>query len=465
MKRNIPRQRLVHKLVLLLPAIILAGLTVILSSTGVFATRNAQTATTTPQPKSDEESTPSLLSIGNDTCLECHGKSGLTLSLENGDSLGLYVPLEEFNRSIHGTSGYACVQCHTNVGNYPHPPFSAESSRDATLKLNPACERCHAYQYELAQDSVHAAAMAGGMLDAAVCTDCHSAHAVRQLTDPETHKLLADARVWIPQTCAKCHNAIYQKYLTSVHGSALVDENNLDVPTCIDCHGVHNIEDPTTATFRLKSPQICARCHTDPKIMNKYGISTNVLNTYVADFHGSTVVLFEKQSPDAETNKPVCYDCHGVHDIRRTDDPQKGLQVRENLLARCQVCHPNATTNFPTAWLSHYIPSPEKYPIVYYVDLFYKIFIPGVLGGMAILVLFDINKKFRTEFNRELFVERFRTYLAKPITLSKMKLNLPSKKVKAAPDSEPSTQAKPKQKLTKIPARDAKHEDEEASHG
>ncbi len=53
--------------------------------------------------------------------------------------------------------------------------------------------------------------------------------------------------------------------------------------------------------------------------MDKYGISTQVLNTYVADFHGTTVTLFEKQSPDAQTNKPVCYDCHGVHDIAATD--------------------------------------------------------------------------------------------------------------------------------------------------
>ena len=88
--------------------------------------------------------------------------------------------------------------------------------------------------------------------------------------------------------------------------------------------------------------------------------STQVLDTYVADFHGTTVTLFEKQSPDAETNKPVCFDCHGVHDIRRTDDPEKGLQMRENLLARCQVCHPDATSNFPDAWLSHYIPPPRR---------------------------------------------------------------------------------------------------------
>jgi hypothetical protein len=306
--------------------------------------------------------------------------------------------------------------------------------------------------------------MAAGNLNAAVCTDCHSAHTVRRLNDPNTHELSADARLWIPQTCAKCHNAIYQNYLTSVHGSALVDENNLDVPTCIDCHGVHNIENPTTAAYRLKSPKMCARCHTDSKIMNKYGISTNVLNTYVADFHGATVVLFEQQSPDAETNKPVCYDCHGVHDIRRADDPEKGLQVRENLLARCQVCHPNATANFPTAWLSHYIPSPEKYPLVYYVNLFYKIFIPGVLGGMAILVLLDINKKLRTEFNWSLVNQRIRAYLAQPVSLSKFSITFPPKRVKKIPTSEPSTQSESSQKGRKIHSRDVNQEKGETSH-
>jgi hypothetical protein len=182
-----------------------------------------------------------------------------------------------------------------------------------------------------------------------------------------------------------------------VHGSALT-EGNPDVPTCIDCHGVHNIEDPTTANFRLFSPEICAGCHTDPARMAKYGISTQVLNTYVADFHGSTITLFEKQTPDAETNKPVCYDCHGVHDIVKADDPKKGLSAAGNLLKRCQACHPEATNNFPAAWLSHYIPSSDKYPLVYYVDLFYNFFIPGTLGGMALLVALDFATIMRKRF-------------------------------------------------------------------
>jgi hypothetical protein len=176
-----------------------------------------------------------------------------------------------------------------------------------------------------------------------------------------------------------------------VHGAALTEESNKDVPTCIDCHGVHNIGNPTTAQFRLKSPELCASCHTNPTLMEKYGISTNVVNTYVADFHGTTVTLFEKQSPDSQTNKPVCYDCHGVHDISRVNDPKTGIEMQQNLLVRCKVCHPDATSNFPSAWMSHYIPSPDHYSLVYYVNLFYKFFIPLVLGFMVALVGLDVG--------------------------------------------------------------------------
>jgi hypothetical protein len=93
------------------------------------------------------------------------------------------------------------------------------------------------------------------------------------------------------------------------------------------------------------------------------------------------------------TNKPVCFDCHGVHNISRPDDPQKGLRVKENLLATCQKCHPEATANFPDAWLSHYIPSPQQNSLVYYVNQFYRFFIPTVLGGMGIFVASDIGWK------------------------------------------------------------------------
>ena len=81
-------------------------------------------------------------------------------------------------------------------------------------------------------------------------------------------------------------------------------------------------------------------------MMGKYDISTDVFNTYVADFHGTTVTIFDKQSPDQATNKAVCYDCHGVHDIKSVSDPEATV-VKENLLVTCQRCHPDAEANFP----------------------------------------------------------------------------------------------------------------------
>ena len=338
-------------------------------------------------------------SISNDTCLECHSDPTLVMQLDNGDFMSVFVDEDEYIHSVHGEGGYACVQCHTDIGEYPHPESNYADRRDLSLQLYNACFRCHSGQYEKTLDSVHQQARDEGVRDAALCTDCHGSHDAQRLTDPETGELTPEARGAIPLTCAQCHNEIYEKYLDSVHGSALT-EGNPDVPTCIDCHGVHGIEDPSTTTFRLQSPSLCADCHSDDDLMEEYELSTDVLDTYVADFHGTTVKMFEKVTPDADTNKPVCYDCHGIHDIKRNDDPEKGLHVRENILTRCQVCHPDATANFPDSWLSHYIPSPENTPLVYYVNLFYSILIPVVVGGMTVLVGLDVFTDLRLRSKR-----------------------------------------------------------------
>ena len=330
----------------------------------------------------------------NETCLACHQQEGMTAQI-GGEPVPIMIDPEVFEASVHGSENVACVDCHTNITGFPHPQVIAASRRDFSLQLYPTCQQCHVEQYAKTLDSVHQRAFAAGNKDAAVCTDCHNPHTQIRLTDENTGQLLANARVAIPQTCAKCHSTIYETYRQSVHGAALTEEGNQDVPTCIDCHGVHNIGDPTTNSFRNSTPYLCAKCHTDEARMQKYGISTNVLNTYVADFHGTTVKMFEENYPDQPTNKPVCTDCHGVHDILRPDDANAGIAFKKNLLAKCQQCHPNATTaSFTDAWLSHYEPSPQVFPLVFFVNLFYKIFIPAVLGGMILFVLTDIYRRF-----------------------------------------------------------------------
>lgn len=321
----------------------------------------------------------------NTYCASCHSLEDLSLTLANGDVLDLTVTADTLAHSVHGEGNewqpLACVDCHDSYS-FPHEPVTAADSRAYSLEKYPACGECHQPKYEQAQDSVHAQALAEGELEAAVCTDCHGAHD----TPPP-----AEPRERISQTCRQCHSTIYDEYAQSVHGEALISEGNEDVPTCINCHGVHNINDPTTAQFRVRSPELCAGCHADTELMNKYEISTDVFTTYVADFHGTTVTLFEHQDPDIETNKAVCYDCHGVHNIQKPDNPESG--IKNNLLETCRQCHPDASESFPDAWTSHFKPSLEHNPLVYLVNSFYWMVIPATLGFFGFLVVTDIYRR------------------------------------------------------------------------
>jgi nitrate/TMAO reductase-like tetraheme cytochrome c subunit len=353
---------------------------------GIALTTSANAAPSAVPPVQDKPS--------NDYCIGCHSQEGMTRPLGDGTLLPLTIDGSRFRRSVHGQEDIACVDCHSGISTFPHPEFKAESRRAASLNLYTSCQDCHVEQYDNVLDSVHQKAFAAGNFEAPICTDCHNPHEVTRLTDRQSGTLLPEARTAIPQTCARCHSAIHDVYRDSVHGSALTDEGNLDVPTCIDCHGVHNIQTPTTARFHNEVPLLCAKCHTDSAIMSKYGINTEVLNTYVADFHGTTVTLFEQVSPDTPTNKPVCTDCHGVHDISLVEDPKTGVAIKQNLLGKCQRCHPDvASENFTDAWMSHFVASPTSFPLVYYVNLFYKILIPAVIGGMLIFVVSDFIRR------------------------------------------------------------------------
>jgi predicted CXXCH cytochrome family protein len=332
----------------------------------------------------------------DDTCLACHQQAGMTAQI-GGQPVPLTIDAEHFSTSVHGTEKIACVDCHTNITGFPHPEVTASSPRDFSLEMYSACQKCHADQYQKTLDSVHQKALAAGNTNAAVCTDCHNPHTQARLTDKTTGKLLQEARVAVPDICAKCHSTISDTYKGSVHGAALINENDPNVPTCTDCHGVHNIQSPTSNTFRNSVPFLCANCHTNEALMKQYGLSTNVLNTYVADFHGTTVKMFDENYPDQPTNKPVCTDCHGHHDILKVDDPNAGIAFKKNLLVKCQQCHPDATTTtFTDSWLSHYEPSPRVFPLVFFVNLFYKIFIPAVIGGMLVFVLSDVYRRLIT---------------------------------------------------------------------
>ena len=43
--------------------------------------------------------------------------------------------------------------------------------------------------------------------------------------------------------------------------------------------------------------------------------------------------------------------------------------------------------------MNHYTASPTHYPLIYYVNLFYRILIPSVIGIFLILIALDVTRR------------------------------------------------------------------------
>ncbi len=310
-------------------------------------------------------------------CLSCHSNPDLKMTLPSGEVLPLYVDAEQLKTSVHSSNGIECEACHTNITTYPHPANTYQTRRELTRGYYQACQKCHPDNYTKTLDSMHAQAAAGGNLNAPVCTDCHGSHYIKPPDQPRT---------LIPSTCGNCHTQEFAVYQTSVHGNALEQESNPDVPVCTTCHGVHNIQNPLTPEFRVEEPDLCASCHANAEMMAKYGLSADVYDLYSLSWHGVDVSVYEARWPTVQHYSAVCTDCHGIHDILKPDDPNSTVNPK-NLLVTCQKCHPGVSANWTGAWTGHYKVSLDRTPILYYVNAFYSFFTPAILILCGIYVI------------------------------------------------------------------------------
>jgi predicted CXXCH cytochrome family protein len=313
-------------------------------------------------------------------CLSCHGH-GLTMMLKNGETVSLTIDKSLLEGSIHNK--LSCSDCHYGFSSEDHPQRSFRTKREYTLAVSESCRRCHFDKYTKTMESTHYAVLTQGNTKAPVCTDCHGSHEIRS---GRVEKLASGKR------CKQCHEDVFSVYVSSVHGKALVDEHNQDVPICVDCHMAHNVQDLRTREHHERIPEMCANCHANKTVMGRYGLSTNVVKTYLSDFHGVTLGLYKKQRE--EIRKPsrpiaVCTDCHGTHNITSTRSIEPAV-LKANLAKRCQQCHKDAPKNFPDTWLSHYEPSLKSAPLVFIVNSMYKVFIPVLVLGLFLQILLHI---------------------------------------------------------------------------
>ena len=230
------------------------------------------------------------------------------------------------------------------------------------------CLVCHADKRRAYQLGIHS--------DRGVqCHDCHGGNPTAFET-PEAHG--GDfqgslGKLESLEVCSSCHtdpNQMRQYGLpadqiaelrTSRHGQLLLDEGNLDAPTCSDCHDPHTTlrpDDARSGVYPTNISATCARCHDDESLMAPYGIPTGQVAEHRHSAHG--IALYEDQNFAA----PTCIGCHGSHaalppnvgeisnvcgrchvNVRRAFDlgPHGQLEGGEAPLG-CTDCHSNHDT-------------------------------------------------------------------------------------------------------------------------
>jgi hypothetical protein len=155
-----------------------------------------------------------------------------------------------FADSVHAPA--ACVDCHQDLATlqeFPHPEKLARVS----------CASCHDEVASQYHDSIHAwAKEKAGLKSAPTCADCHGSHDIR----PKADVLSRTSRGNVPKTCGSCHEGIIARYDTSVHAAALAAGRS-DAPVCSDCHTAHAIKRSDTPAWRLAAVAECGSCHTD----------------------------------------------------------------------------------------------------------------------------------------------------------------------------------------------------------
>ncbi len=343
-------------------------------------------------------------------CASCHGEEEITGTLLDDEEISVHIDFKTYDISVHGAYEIECLDCHMGKGQYPHHGGSDlgclkchesagslivdfndieiklfyENRRSMTISLSKDCLDCHEEQADKYRDGLHSKSLENGNLDNPVCVDCHGSHNV---TVPN------ESPRKIAEKCGECHEEELDIFMQSVHGKSLSEKEDSDAPTCTDCHGVHDNRGPDEASFKNDSIVICGECHGDEEIMDKYNISTAVLNTYLDDFHGKTAQLFQISDQEVATDKAVCFDCHGIHDILSPEDPNSHVYP-ENLQKTCQKCHEDASISFPKAWLSHYVPNQEDTPGLYYVNQIYPILISLTALGIGAYRFLEIFKNF-----------------------------------------------------------------------
>jgi hypothetical protein len=314
---------------------------------------------------------------------------------ESGAKRIFYVNDQLFARSVHGK--LKCTNCHVGLDKIPH----------TDVKKVDCTTQCHLTEPSTDKEFSH-----GNMVNKYMA----SVHGTNNDDNPKPY----------PEdlpTCKYCHQNKIQTPMAGLWGKseALANET---LSRCVGCHTKQNWAQNFYLHFthrmrRVRSQQeivaLCTSCHEDSEKMARHGLES--IATFKDTFHWNLVKYRVKDAPD-------CISCHvpvgyTTHDIRPKTDPASSINTF-NRISTCsnqggiQSCHPGATAGFATGRVHAYGTKVQlaagkegavaegvdstllteraskemseqeifRHKVLSYIRLFYKVFIPLVVGFM-----------------------------------------------------------------------------------
>lgn len=246
---------------------------------------------------------------GENACYDCHSTAQDSDLVEGAD---------RWHRSIHAERDIVCADCHggdptatdKDAAKAPGTGYVGVPDR---IEVPALCASCHAdvtnmRQYDLPtdqyakyQESIHGLRLAEGDTNVATCADCHRDHLVLKANDPAS-SVYPSA---VPELCASCHadetlmepyhipTNQFELYEDSVHGHALLDQQNFRAPNCATCHGTHGAAPPGFEEVA----NVCGSCHSATQ------------DYYLESAHASV-----------SDKTPECVTCHGRYDVTKPNE-------------------------------------------------------------------------------------------------------------------------------------------------
>jgi len=234
-----------------------------------------------------------------------------------------------------------CATCHEKLWE----TVKQQELTEFKTRLGLVVENIEAYE-----DSYHARPK-NKTAPKASCDDCHNSHYFN--VPPRGTSKRTEWHLTIPRVCGEqCHADTLEEYVISVHGKEVMQEHNPKSAVCTDCHSSHAISRTKTESFYQLATQQCGSCHEEKftTYRDTYHGQINTLGyTYTAkchnchDYHKALGVDDPDSTIHPDNRLETCRECH---------DGKRAPMATESFLSFGPHANSHDYEKYPQVWIA-----------------------------------------------------------------------------------------------------------------